>query len=190
MGCTLASPESIANAFAEHFSSVFTSDGRDIGGEQEADEILGQAGVQTVKVSRLTEPEVQSAIKKLKAKRSLGPDGIPAYIYKGCGELLAPPLTHIYNLCISKSVFPRIWKMSAVTSIPKTEMTDEIAKHRPIALLPIPEKIFESVIYEQLFNEVKSQITTLQQGFYPQRGGGIQTRKLSQRKLTKGSKST
>jgi len=45
---------------------------------------------------QVTESDVDQAIRKMKAKRSLGPDGIPAYIYKGLREKVTAPLADVH----------------------------------------------------------------------------------------------
>ena len=96
----------------------------------------------------VNEADVYKAIKRLKPKKSLGHDNIPAYVYKGLIDFLTPPLTHIINLSISKSKYVKIWEVTKVTPVPKDDLGEDIANHRPIALSTVPAKIFESIIHE------------------------------------------
>lgn len=79
------------------------------------------------------------------------------------------PLTHVINLCIEYSIYPEIWKITKIVPVPKNENQDEIKNHRPVALQPIPAKIFESVVHRQLFGQVSHHITPHQHGFYASR---------------------
>ena len=45
-----------------------------------------------------------------------------------------------------------------------------VDEHRPVALLPVPAKIFESIIHDQIFKQVGNIIRNNQRGFYPGRG--------------------
>ena len=141
-------------------------------GEKKTD-ILNKQGVQIIRLQRITEDDVDRAIKKLKNKRSLGPDGIPSYVYKGLREFLLKPLTHIYNLSISTNTFSNIYKLTKVTPVPKTEDNTEVSNHRPIAQPSVPAKIFESIIREQIFVQIQNCITVSQHGFYT--GKGVNT---------------
>ena len=51
-------------------------------------------------VLKIRPENIDRIIRKLKPKRSLGLDGIPAYVHRGCWTLLVAPLTHNCNLNI------------------------------------------------------------------------------------------
>ena len=52
----------------------------------------------TLSITLVTPKDEDRAIRKLKPKKSLGPDKIPAYVSKGLRGFLVFPLCHIYNL--------------------------------------------------------------------------------------------
>lgn len=131
----------ISSAFATHFSSVFgiSDPSVDLGDTE------GMGGYSSLHIDlgELTMEDVCAAMKRMKPKRRLGPDGVPAYIYKACKDLLAEPLTHIFNVMIKTTVIPRSWVVSKVTPDPKGNETQDIANHRPVVGIPTPMKIFE-----------------------------------------------
>jgi hypothetical protein len=45
-----------------------------------------------------------------------------------------------------------------------------VTDHRPIALIPVPAKIFESVLYGQIMSQIGNKIINSQHGFRPRRG--------------------
>ena len=100
----------------------------------------------------------------------MGPDKIPPYIYKGCGNFLLKPLKYIFNLCLSSSTVPTAWKVTKVVPTPKKINTTEVSEHRPIAMPSVPAKIFESIIHSRIFSQVKHLIANNQHGFYTSRG--------------------
>ena len=103
-------------------------------------------------------------MKRLKPKRSLGPPKIPPYIYKACMEFLTTLLTYFFDLRLVRRVFPGIWKITKIT--PKTKRSGKHQQlYRPIALFSVPTKIFESVIKEEIYEQIRSQITPEQHGF-------------------------
>ncbi len=84
-------PEYISETFAEHFASVFSSPQNN----DHADVTNGNKTCSAnhhVIVGYFSKKEV--CLKKLKPKRSCGPDTIPPHIFKGCWELLV--LTYPY----------------------------------------------------------------------------------------------
>jgi hypothetical protein len=68
------------------------------------------AGLPTMTLAAITHDEVLSALKKLKPKRSVCPDGLPPYVIKACAELFVSPLCFIFNLSIRHSHFPDFLK--------------------------------------------------------------------------------
>jgi len=97
----------------------------------------------TITLDNITDDDVEKALKYLKPKRAIGPDGIPQYIYKGCSEFFITPLRYIFNLIIQARRSPYNWTLSSVTPIPITANTNNISDPRPIANMPVPNKIFE-----------------------------------------------
>ncbi len=141
-------PKEIADAFAKHFSSVFLGTTGTQGSEDAA--TLPRSNNIQISLPYVNIEDVIAGTKALKPKLSLGPDKIPPYVYKACAHLVVKPLTYIFNLSIRFSKFPSVWKISKITPIPKPADLAYVTKYRPIALLPIPAKIFEAVIYKRL----------------------------------------
>ena len=156
----LTEPHCVVDAFATHFRSVF---GNPVSYPSTYDDIHSEHPV--IKLHRVTVGEVEEALKIMKPKRAVGPDGVPQYIYKACGEFLIAPLTHVFNLAICTSTFPYDWTITAITPVPKTTNTTNIADHRPITSMPIANKIFEKVIFRQLYPQVHRLIAEQQHGF-------------------------
>jgi len=123
-----------------------------------------------VLIKKITSKDILEAINKLPPKRSLGPDGIPPFIYKNCGELLVVPLLHIFNLIIAGSTFPRVWKESKIIPIPKSkDSNNKIELHRPITIVCTASKVFETILCDKIYNQIKHQICVQQHGFIPGR---------------------
>lgn len=105
--------------------------------------------------------------KTLKNTNSVGFDGILTKVIKMNIATLATPLTHIINLSLSTGVYPDSLKLTTVIPVHKKGEKDEMKNYRPIALIPIISKIFEKVIYNQLYKflETNNIITNQQNGF-------------------------
>jgi len=149
-------PQHIVDAFANHFTSVYGDYSHFY------DDINCQH--QTITVKNITIADVEKAIKCIKPKRAVGHDGIPQYIYKACSEFLLFPLTYVFNFIIQNSQSPHDWTVSAVTLIPKITNTNNIADYRPIANIPIPNKILEKVTHMKTYPHVHKAITDCQHG--------------------------
>ena len=88
----------------------------------------------------------------LDEKKSCGPDGISPKILKISTPAIAIPLTKLFNYCIGNSIWPSEWKYSNV--IPAFKKDDPTSKtnYRPINLLSAIPKVFEKIIFDQLYS--------------------------------------
>jgi hypothetical protein len=164
-GKSYSDQDKIANIYAEYFSSVFSTSNDDSRRNKIDNKVIGST-INNVKLSKITSKEVSKALKKLKPKRSLGPDQISLYVYKACGEFLVTPLTYLFNLIIEKKKIPATWKVSKISPVPKSEHTIDVENCRPIALIPVPTNVFKSIIHNQIFEQIKNNIANKQHCFY------------------------
>ena len=76
-----------------------------------------------------------------------GPDNIPAWVLRNHANILALPLTAIFNMSLKEGVLHMEWKIANVIPLPKTNPPVSIGKYiRPILLTPIAAKVFQSII--------------------------------------------
>ena len=61
-------------------------------------------------------------------------------------DLLAIPLSYVFNAITESRVWPNIWKLEYVTVIPKKSIPEEINDLRNISCTPLPSKIYESYV--------------------------------------------
>ena len=86
-------------------------------------------------------------INKLKNKNSSGVDEISNKLLKAIGPELSKPLTIIINQCLLTGIFPDLLKIAKVKPLFKRGDACQL----PISLLPTISKVFERVIYSQLY---------------------------------------
>jgi hypothetical protein len=155
----LYSGSDIVTAFSEYFSSVFIKSNSSYNAENIfRSNAHGSGSSDNFNIPEFSLLEVVDAINKLKSKKSSGPDGIPPYIIKGCGEILAQPICHIFNVAIRTCTFPDALKIARVTPIFKSGSKESVENYRPISL-----------INNRFFWITKSKITEFQHGFMPRR---------------------
>ncbi len=98
---------------------------------------------------------VDEIISNLAPKSSSGFDGISTKLLKTIKTVLIAPITLIINQMISTGIFPDKLKIAKVTPIYKKDDETMFTNYRPISLLPSLSKIFEKVIFKQLYNFFK-----------------------------------
>ena len=113
--------------------------------------------------------EIKDLIKVLKTNKAHGHDGISVKMIKLCGDEICLPLLLIFKKHLETSVFPSQWKLANVTPTHKKKDKQTVSNYRPISLLPIFDKIFERILFKNLYNFLvqNNLITKNQSGFRP-----------------------
>ena len=108
--------------------------------------------------------QVEDYIKKIKTKPSTPPEYIPAKIVKRFSKYLATPLTHILNTCLKRGEWPDIWKIEAITPVPKSHPPETREELRPISGLKIFNKIAENIFSDMMIEDMKNNLDSAQFG--------------------------
>ncbi len=93
-----------------------------------------------------------SIIDKLAPKTSCGSDGISSKIIKIIKTTLIKPITLIINQMLTTGIFTDKFKITKIIPINKKDKVTLFTNYRTISLLPALSKIFEMVIFKQLYN--------------------------------------
>ena len=114
-----------------------------------------------------TDNDIMDIIDSLNSEKAHGWDDLSVRIIKICGNTLCKPLHIIFKNCISKGIFPDQWKRANVIPIFKKDKKHFVKNYRPISLLPIFSKIFERIIFKDLYSHLKlnNLLTDKQSGF-------------------------
>ena len=124
---------------------------------------------ETISSFLITSEEITEIIASLNTNKAQGPDNISVSMIKLCGQHLCVPLKIIFDNILLTGIFPDQWKEANVTSVHKKNDKQLISNYRPISLLPILAKVFERIIFKNLYNYLISNnlITKNQSGFRP-----------------------
>lgn len=95
---------------------------------------------------------VLNLINKLKPKPSFGHDGLSSIMLKGIATSVSPILTCIINQSLCTGIFPQSLKIAKIIPIFKKENPHITDNYRPVSLLPIISKIFEKVVFIQVYD--------------------------------------
>ena len=160
-GNVLSNAKDIANAFNVYFANI----GKNLASEIEQN-ITDNADYTQYVSTPLTETKLQfkcitnndtqRAIDKLENKSSSGHDGISNKLLKLLKIELSKSLTLIINQMITTDIFPDSFKISKITPLFKKGDVSMLSNYRPISLLPTISKIFERILYNQLYDYFNS----------------------------------
>ena len=99
----------------------------------------------------ITVRETRQLIEAIPSGKATGVDGVSARLLKIAAPAIASSLTRLINTCISKGVFPTVWKEAKVTPLHKGDSKSDKNNYRPISVLPVLSKIFERHLHNSLF---------------------------------------
>jgi hypothetical protein len=172
-GTHCSNPTEIAN----HFNNFFTSIGQQISDnvppvEKKAEDYDNyNRPVPDLLLQNTTPEHVLKTIKKFQPKSSCDAQGVSTKMIKFIGEVIAIPLSHIFNISLSTGVFPSKLKQCRVTPIFKAGSHLECDNYRPISLLSSISKVLEKIVAEKLIAHLTTNdlIYVHQYGFLPNR---------------------
>ena len=83
-----------------------------------------------------------------------GSDDIARYFTNIAFPVISQPLCDIFNFSIYTGIFPDSWKTARVAPIFKNGERDDRSNYRPISVLPVLSRLFERLVYDQLYNHL------------------------------------
>ena len=143
--------EKIANSFNNYFANIGTNLASTISNDQTETytQYLQTPSAISCIFRHITEEETITIIDKMENKSSSGYDGISNKMLKYIKKEISKPLTLIINQMLDSGIFPR--ELSKILPIFKQGDVNSLNNYRPISLLPAISKIFERIIYDQLY---------------------------------------
>ena len=145
--------QKIANHFNSFFASIGTKISQQIKNHDQIDhrQYLINRPVTTFHFHEITTQDVMCIISKLPNKKSTGYDEISTETIKILSAVISPTLSLIINKCILNGTVPDEMKVSKIKPLFKKGDVTLLNNYRPISLLPCVSKIFERVLFNQLY---------------------------------------
>lgn len=167
-GYSVSDTNSACDLFAQFFNSVYQSSGvtNDVSDSISSDHV-------SLKGVTISEGDVNSILSSFDCNKISSPDDIPMIFYVRLKDTLSLPLSIIFNKSLSEGVFPDVWKLSFVSPIYKSGRKSDVSNYRPISIICASAKILEKLVFQSVFEFVKSSISTAQHGFFV--GRSVQT---------------
>ena len=161
------SSEDISQAFNNHFTSIGQTLAREIPTVDIDPLYYVKTSDRVFSFERINVQEVVTLVKGIDGGKATGLDNIPCKLLKITADVVAPSLTCIFNQSLLTGIYPSDWKLAKVTPIFKNGSKSDLNNYRPISVIPAVAKIFEKIIYNQLYNylNVNDLLTSCQSGF-------------------------
>lgn len=156
----------ICNSFNIFFKSVFVEPMPHYNISQLDLPNCSETVVNNVVVSHKT---LHKLLLSLDINKSAGPDNIPPVFIRGCADVLVYPLKILFEKSLSEGVFPQKWKEANVVPVHKKSSKSKIENYRPISILNTFSKIFEKIVYDQIYSTIANGVSITQHGFLKNR---------------------
>lgn len=101
--------------------------------------------------------DVVNIVCSFKASDSKDVFGMTTNLLKQVIHIIGPTLVYLINACFLEGVFPSVLKLSRTVPIYKKGSFSEVASYRPISLIPVLAKVFESIMFRQLYDHFEQQ---------------------------------
>ena len=142
-GKALTQTKEIVDSFIQHFSSIkLTSSNLDC---------QLQPVTTNFRFTKISEEAVLTKLTTLNERKATGPDRISAKLLKMVTPAIFPSLTSLFNVSLSQGCFPTEWKEANVTPVPKCSDWQMVNDYRPVSVIPVIAKVFESFVHHQLY---------------------------------------
>jgi hypothetical protein len=117
----------------------------------------------------VSEQDVKDILSTINVTKAYGPDNLSPRLIKEAGNSIVTVLTRLFNLSLTKGIFPALWKRANVLPIYKKAEQFFATNYRPISLLCILAKVFEKIVFKYVFNYFRTNfmISVWQSGFLP-----------------------
>ena len=106
-----------------------------------------------------TEDEMYFKINSLDTKKACKVDDIPAKLLIGTNDIISGYLSKIYNDSKNSEKYPTSLKTADVTPIHKENERTIKKNYRPVSILPILSKIYESDMNKQILNYIEKYLS-------------------------------
>ena len=104
---------------------------------------------------------------QMKTTKSRCPDNNSSFILKIACRVVSKSLAKIFNTFLETGISREVWKLARVAPIFKTGVKSDMSNYRPISVLSSVARVFEKIVYEQLYDyfEKNRFLTKYQSGF-------------------------
>ena len=116
-------------------------------------------------LKNIVQDDLEKEIHNLNPNKSIPFNDIPVNIMKGCNDIISPYLTNLLNDLIENNTYPDSLKLAEVSPAHKKDETTNKNNYRPISLLPCISKVFEKILYAQIYNFIEKFLSPYLCGF-------------------------
>ena len=150
-GTSITNPLEISKEFNNHFANIGPKLASEINNNGENHQRYLTGTDKRFELHPTNSNKVFSLLNKLDKSKATGLDNISARLVRECADIISVPICDIFKQSIRQGIFPDDWKNARVTPLFKQGDRGNVNNYRPISVIPIVAKVFERIVYEQLY---------------------------------------
>ena len=108
---------------------------------------------------------VKEILDNLNPREAVGADGISPHLLRPSAPVMAEEITRLINFLIANRSWPDEWKWGNLTLVFKKDEDTRKENYRPVSVLTALSKVYEKVMYDQLYNTFRRHLSQNLSGF-------------------------
>ncbi|KAL0822801.1 hypothetical protein ABMA28_004807 [Loxostege sticticalis] len=161
------SGEKICELFASYFKSTFLSPSSNVAPKYSNANASNH--IHSIGDIEINADSLNNLLKSLDLTKGAGPDLIEPTFIVNCSRSLTRPLAILFKRSVTEGIVPALWKSAFITPIHKSGNKCLVNNYRPISKLCLFAKVFERIVYTQVYNSLSSIFIPEQHGFLKKR---------------------
>ncbi|KGL88360.1 RNA-directed DNA polymerase from mobile element jockey, partial [Charadrius vociferus] len=98
---------------------------------------------------------VRDHLAKLDIHKSMGPDGMHPRVLRELADVIARPLSIIFERSWGTGEVPEDWRKADISPIFKKGKKEDPGNYRPVSLTSVPGKVMERLILDVLSKHIE-----------------------------------